>query len=322
VGVETSFAAASQLVERFLLFRVSDNTVRKQTEAYGQAEAQREAGWKRVGGDLSSLAVRERTLQRHAGRKYASIDGAHVPLHGEWRELKTLCWYDVHKSSPSQPQNHHGEWVGEQRGLQAESMKYYCDIQEAEQFGQLLWATGLQHQVDTSDEIVFVADGAAWIWNLVKEYFPDAVQIVDWYHASAYLTPIAEAAFGPHTSQANEWLTQTRSDLWEGRLQQVMQSCRSLWSNAPARPFIEKAVTYYDHNEQRLDYARFRQGGYLIGSGTIESACKQIAALRLKRSGARWTLPGVIATAKARAAWLSKTWDSLKPTYASLPLAS
>lgn len=322
VGVETSFAAASELAERFLLFRVSDNTVRKHTEAYGQAEAQREAGWKRVGGDLSSLAVRERTLERHAGRKYASIDGAHVPLHGEWRELKTLCWYDVHQRSPSQPQNHHGERVGEQSQLQAGNMKYYCDIQEAEQFGQLLWATGEQHQVETYDEIVFVADGAAWIWNLVKEYFPDAVQIVDWYHASAYLTPIAEAAFGPHTSEANEWLTQTRSQLWEGRVQEVMQSCRSLWSHTPARPFIEKAITYYDHNEQRMDYARFRQSGYLIGSGTIESACKQIAALRLKRSGARWTLPGVVATAKARAAWLSKTWDSLKPAYASLPLAS
>jgi hypothetical protein len=29
----------------------------------------------------------------------------------------------------------------------------------------------------------------------------------------------------------------------------------------------------------------------------------------------------VIATAKARAAWLSKSWDSLKPSYAGLPLA-
>ncbi len=71
-----------------------------------------------------------------------------------------------------------------------------------------------------------------------------------------------------------------------------------------------------------MDYARFRQLGYLIGSGTIESACKQIAAARLKRAGARWTLSGVIATAKARAAWLSRTWDSLMPIYSNLPLAS
>jgi|GEM_PF-5183288 len=70
-------------------------------------------------------------------------------------------------------------------------------------------------------------------------------------------------------------------------------------SQAPAHPWIEKAVTYYDHNEQRVDLARFRKLGYLIGSGTIESACRPIAAARLKRWGARWTLPGVIATARA-----------------------
>jgi hypothetical protein len=177
-----------------------------------------------------------------------------------------------------------------------------------------------------------------WIWNLVQKYFPNAVQIVDWYHASEYLTPIAEAAFGANTMQAHEWLTQARTELWDGRIQDVIQSCRSLLSHTAARPWIEKAMTYYDHNEKRMDYARFRQCGYLkvvgslptIGSGTkvvpflrtIESACKQIAAVRLKRSGARWTLPGVIATAKARAAWLSQSWDSLKPIYSSLSLAN
>ena len=176
--------------------------------------------------------------------------------------------------------------------------------------------------MDAYEEIVFVSDGAVWIWNLVQKYFPNAVQIVDWFHASEYLTPIAEAAFGPNTPQAHEWLTQTRTELWEGRIQDVIQSCRSLWSHAPARPWIEKAIGYYDHNEKRMDYARFRQLGYLIGSGTIESACKQIAAIRLKRSGARWTLPGVIATAKARAAWLSHSWDSLKPLYPAFPLAN
>ena len=322
LGVETSFEEASQLAERFLLFRVSDNTVRKHTEGYGRAQAQREQEWKRTAEDVKALEWREASWGKRPGRIYASVDGAHVPLHGEWRELKTLCWYEVETRHPSHPQNHHGGRVGDQSHLQARNMKYDCDIQEAEQFGKLLWASGLHHQVDAYEEIVFVSDGAVWIWNLVEKYFPHAVQIVDWYHASQYLTPIAEAAFGANTPPAHEWLTQVRTELWEGRIQEVIQSCRSLKSHTPARPFIEKAVTYYDHNEKRMDYARFRQAGYLIGSGTIESACKQIAAVRLKRSGARWTLPGVIATAKARAAWLSQSWDSLKPSYSNLPLAN
>jgi hypothetical protein len=70
-----------------------------------------------------------------------------------------------------------------------------------------------------------------------------------------------------------------------------------------------------------MDYARFRAEGYLIGSGTIESGCKQIVSLRLKRARARWTEPGALQTAKARAAWLSGDWDDLAARRAALPLA-
>lgn len=320
LGVEVSFEEASRLAERFLLFRVSDNTVRKQTEGYGQAQAQIEKEWIEQAEDEKALQVRQRHVTRQLGRIYASIDGVHVPLQQEWRELKTLCWYQVEKIHPSIPRKHHGQPTGEQSDLQARDMQYHCDILEAEQFGRLLWASALQKQADTYEEVVFVCDGAVWIWRLVEHYFPQATQIVDWYHASQYLTPIAEAAFGSGTPQAQQWLTQTRTDLWEGRIQEVIQACRTCLPHASA--FAEKAISYYTHNEKRMDYARFRQHGYLIGSGTIESACKQIAAARLKCSGARWTLPGVIATAKARAAWLSKTWDTLRPFYFKLPLAA
>lgn len=322
LGAEVAFEEASQLAERFLLFRVSDNTVRKQTEGYGNAQAQAEKEWIEKAENEKSLQVRERSLAYRSGRMYASIDGAHVPLQHEWRELKTLCWYRVEKIGMSASQKHTRQPIGEQSHLQAKDMKYYCDIMEAQQFGRLLWATGIQNNVDTYDEVVFVSDGAVWIWKLVEKYFPQAVQIVDWYHASQYLTPIAEAAFGADTSQAQEWLTQTKTDLWEGRIQEVLQACRAFLCHPHTRPFAEKAITYYANNEKRMDYARFRQQGYLIGSGTIESACKQIAAARLKCSGARWTLAGVIATAKARAAWLSKTWDMLKPIYLNLSFAS
>jgi hypothetical protein len=322
LGVEVSFEEASQLAERFLLFRISDNTVRKQTEGYGQAQAQAENEWIVQAEDEKYLQARERRLEKRPGRVYASLDGVHVPLQEEWRELKTLCWYQVEPIHTSRPKSHHGQRVGEQSHLQAKDMKYYCDIQEAEQFGRLVWATGLQNNIDAYDEIVFVCDGAAWIWRLVEQYFPHAVQIVDWYHASQYLTPIAQAAFGASTAQAQQWLTQTQTDLWEGHLQDVIRACRTFLPLPQVQSLAEKAITYYTHNEKRLDYARFRQQGYLIGSGTIESACKQIAAARLKRSGARWTLAGVIATAKARAAWLSKTWDQLKPLYFNSSLAT
>jgi len=71
-----------------------------------------------------------------------------------------------------------------------------------------------------------------------------------------------------------------------------------------------------------MDYARFRQKGYFVGSGTVESGGKQISGLRLKRAGARWTEHGAVTTAKARAAWLSGQWDLLASKRAALPMPS
>ncbi len=149
-----------------------------------------------------------------------------------------------------------------------------------------------------------------------------AVQIVDWYHASEYLSPVAEAAFGSQTLQATAWLEQARTDLWEGRIQDLIQECQRLVRCFPAAAeVIHKTITYYSNNQKRMDYGRLRAQGYLIGSGTIESGCKQIAGFRLKLAGARWTLDGSVQTAKARAAWLSGDWDTLAVKRAALPLA-
>jgi hypothetical protein len=85
-----------------------------------------------------------------------------------------------------------------------------------------------------------------------------------------------------------------------------------------------KAVTYYENNRHRMDYAHYRAKSFLIGSGTVESGCKQIATMRLKRSGALWTKEGAVATVKARAAWLSgaEDWEAVTSDLSYLPLAA
>jgi hypothetical protein len=73
-----------------------------------------------------------------------------------------------------------------------------------------------------------------------------------------------------------------------------------------------------------MDYPTYRANGYQIGSGTIESACKQIVTQRLKVASAIWELENAIKTAKARAAWLSGQWSSLvgRRERLTLPLAA
>lgn len=320
-GIEMAFAESSQFIERFLLFRISDNTLRKETERFGELQKACEEVWKSQSEEEDWLQERLQKLGKQAGRLYGSIDGVMAPCKGEWREMKNIAWYRVEKVRSYEQRRHHASSVGEQNDMQARSITYHCDIQPPDQFGRLFWATACQRKADLFEELVFVCDGAVWIWKLIERHFPHAVQIVDWYHASEYLPPIAEAAFGKDTPKYHAWLEQARSMLWEGQIEALIHDCQFLSSFPLADKPVHDAVSYFTNNQKRMDYARFRQQGYFIGSGTVESAGKQIAGLRLKRAGARWTETGAVATAKARAAWLSGQWDDLAARRTSLPLA-
>jgi Uncharacterised protein family (UPF0236) len=321
-GVEVAFEEASRLVERFLLIQVSDNTLRKEAELFGELQKEQEANWKQQSQSEHWLQERLRKLEQQPGRFYGSIDGVMAPCKGEWRELKNIAWYRVEPVRSYQKHRHHASQVGEQNDLQAQDITYHCDIQTPDQFSDLFWATACQRKADLYEELVFVCDGAVWIWKLIEHHFPNAVQIVDWYHASEYLPPIAEAVFGKGTPQYHDWLEQARTQLWEGHIKALIHHCQLFASIPTATKAVHAAVSYFTHNQKRMDYARFRQQGYFIGSGTVESGGKQIATLRLKRAGARWTEDGAVSTAKARAAWLSNQWDVLAKHRAALPLAS
>jgi len=320
-GVQTSFGEAKQLVERFLLIEVSENTVRKESQAFGELQDEFEKAWITQSQDPQWLQTRQRTLQEYPQRVYGSLDGAHVPLNEEWRELKTGCWYEVETVPSNRIPLQRRSQVGDLGALRAKAITYYSDIEHAQAFGALMWATGCQRCADLAREIVFVADGAVWIWKLVEHYYPNAVQIVDWYHAESYLEPIAQEAFGANQQAAQAWLEQVRTDLWEGQVDDVIRACQPFENHPQAGASAQKALTYYTNNQHRMDYARFRKAGYLIGSGTVESGCKQIVTKRLKVSGARWTEDGACATAKARAAWLSGHWQHLSTRRGQLPLA-
>lgn len=316
LGVQTSFAEASQMAKQLLLLEVSDNTIRQETRRVGERRRTQEAAWQAQSQEPAYLK-RERAPRR----LYGSIDGVSVRLEEAWRELRAGCWYEVTPVSERQWPSRYKERVGELEGLKAQNITYYCDIAEWQTFAELAWATGCRRGADVAQELVFVADGAKWIWELVALNFPQAVQIVDWYHAVEYLTPIAEALYADE-QEAEAWRQRMTTKLWHSDLDEVIATCQALAEHDRAGEAARKAATYYQNNKQRMDYARFRREGYFIGSGTVESGCKQIATMRLKRSGARWTEEGAVTTAKARAAWLSDEWDAVTRPEPDLTLAA
>jgi len=54
--------------------------------------------------------------------------------------------------------------------------------------------------------LVFVTDAAEWIERIIATHFPRATQLIDWYHACEYLTPVAQATFQETRSRETWWL--------------------------------------------------------------------------------------------------------------------
>ena len=305
-GVQLPFQKSSELFEELTLISVSDHSVAKAAQAMGGEVQTLEAEWVAQSEEEDWLQAQERLAERPQ-RLYGALDAAKVHVRGEkehpWRDMKIGVWFTTTTAPPQAPDE---EW-----DIQAEDMSYYCDIDQAQAFGKLLWATGCQHQAQLAQELIFLGDGAEWIWNLVQEHYPEAVQIVDWFHATEYIAPVAKTAFSDEDKR-DTWAEQVRTDLWEGRLDAVIAAFARLVPHKQAGEAAKKAVTYFTNNRHRMDYPTYRAKGYQIGSGTIESGCKQIVTQRLKVAGAIWELDNGVKTAKARAALLSNQWSALK----------
>jgi hypothetical protein len=330
-GIAFSFKESEQWLKEFLLFEVSENSIRWETQNMGRLQQEEEQQDIQTSQSEKALQARLREEKQVPPRLYGSIDAAKVRIeprarqghpvgdHEDWRDMKVGCWYQA-EAVPHSRQSSRQRQKAQREGtvFRTTQHHYYCDIAHVDEFGKLVWATGCQVTADWVAELVFVCDGATWIWELVAQYYPNAVQIVDWFHAEDRLKRLADAVF-PSPAQRHAWLANVVESLWQGQVEEVIFACQPL---ARQHEEARQAVTYFSNNDHRMRYDVFRAQGYLIGSGTIESGCKQIVTQRLKRAGAQWIVEGAVLTAKARAAWLSGDWHNLCQKRACLPLAA
>lgn len=218
-----------------------------------------------------------------------SADGLMVFSDGSWTEMKCASF------------------LSEDHGRST-----IATMERAEKFGELLYLEAVRRGVRNAGEVVFVADGAAWIWNLASHHFQSAVEIVDWYHATEHLWKIANTWYGQDQKKAACWVKKNKARLMEDGVDRVVQSIKQ-WkpSDEDGEKVKRENLHYFTTNARRMLYATFELNGYYIGSGSVESACKQYGQGRLKGAGMRWKRPGIEAIAHLRSAMLNRRTDSI-----------
>jgi hypothetical protein len=158
--------------------------------------------------------------------------------------------------------------------------------------------------------VVFLGDGVVWVWKLARINFPNAVCILDYYHACEHLSLLSATLYGEGSALAKRRFRQWRKALLKDKITQVIARAKAdLPTQAQLRSLAKKQIAYLDRNRSRMRYRTFRQAGYFIGSGVVEAACKTVVGQRLKQSGMLWSRQGASHLLTVRCALLSRWFD-------------
>ena len=171
----------------------------------------------------------------------------------------------------------------------------------------------LEYHLDGLRSLVIVADGAKWIWNWADAMYPDATQILDFYHAKEHLCEFALNYFTDRADRSR-WIEKQCRTMLEQDVGKVIGILQEL-PPGPSRKTEKqrhRLIAYYNRNRKRMRYSAFIKRELLIGSGAIESAHRNVLQQRMKLSGQRWTREGFQQVANLRVVHKSDNWDRIR----------
>jgi len=192
-----------------------------------------------------------------------------------------------------------------------DSTTYTGAIETAEEFGRRLYREAWKRGWSRAQKQVVMGDGAEWIWNLVAEHFPEAIQIVDLYHARQHLWELARRLYPNDEGKQKAWMKLHQKRLLDrGRIEKLVGALRAIRSRNPeVTEKIRAEADYFERNAERMRYPKFRRQHLFVGSGVIEAGCKTVVASRLKRSAMFWTVRGANAILALRCSLLNGRFE-------------
>jgi hypothetical protein len=292
-GATEIYGEAAELIEKFLEIPISRTQVYRLSNEYGSA----------LQAEVYSTAVDVPEGDEEV--IYAEIDGSMIATDDGWKEVKVGR---IFRSSDLRAAPVESEDAGrQQRGGQILSSSYLAHLGTAMEF-TTKFAVLLTAASGLGSRLVFINDGAEWIWLWVGRMYPEATQILDFYHVVEHLGEFAALAINDATERSR-WYAEQKALLLAGRVARVinnLEKYRALGGEVKER--ADKLQRYYRANHQRMCYDEYIRRGLAIGSGAIESTHRTLVQSRLKLSGQYWSIAGAQNVLNLRSLQMSGNW--------------
>lgn len=279
---QCSYQLAEETMKGLFGYTINDDTIRQATNFMGKLVFDEDCRLAEKAWQLLESGKMEYTGSKN-GILYLEADGAALNTRVEdadgstWRENKLgivfssdniYCWND------KDGKRHH----------QVRKREYISYIGPAAEFKKHFLACALRNGYGKYRQTVILSDGAHWIANMAQEIFPDAQHILDLFHLKENVYDFAKAKFRQDADSYVPWAKKICDLLEEGDWETVLKELN------PDEKY-ENTVNLYnyiDTNREHINYPEYKEKGWFIGSGAIESGNKVVLQKRMKQAGMRW----------------------------------
>lgn len=283
---ESSYQAAEEAVWKATGLFINDDTIRAVSNHIGSFVFNKDCEKSESAYKALASGKLKFPQKKIPGTLYIETDGAALNTRAKnedgssWRENKLGVVFssdNIHFWSDAHGKRQHTI-------LKREYSSYVGAVDE---FKKHLFACALRNGYGKYEETVLLSDGATWIRNAKEELFPDAQQILDYFHLCENVYDFAKQLFNLDESLYKPWSDHICKQLKESRSKEVLVELDALDKHKVARATVNLSG-YIRNNINNIDYASYIRKGYFIGSGAIESGNKVVLQKRLKQAGMRW----------------------------------
>ena len=327
MSLRTPYAQATQDAKRLTGLSFNASSLHREAQRQGQRAIQcrqRDIDLSHTPQGVVELSARSATAQMGPFTLIIEIDAWNIRERDDWGRTRQL------RLKGQEPERWH--WVftatifrldqrGQtQGGRRVISQRAYVVTREnLQSFTQQLYVEALMRGLLNAQEVLIIADGAIWIWNLAQDRFKEAKQRVDLFHVKEHLHELARTLYGQGTPEAQHWLQpllrflESRNDgaldvLHE--LEDLRQRLKDL--SAFQQEAVDKEIGYFTTHHKRMDYKQGKANGEPVGSGVVESTGRQYQT-RFKCTGQFWTLEGDEALLALATLYRNQRWHLLFP---------